>query len=638
MQLKARDIYSISLKDIWDISDTLYEVTYEDNTVIQNTKKDIIFNRYCWETLSMYPNTPITKVCDIKTFLGEGYFNFDTHIKFLEGIFKHTCSVNKLEHYFQKESLLKRVYEVVNLIYNDIVNKVSDCVATIDATDFVNLVNTKDIVDIHSAIKPTPESIENSYRSIKRYMQTTDSTNNFVKAYRSKAINENQANQCIGPRGFVTDLDRTVFKQPIVNGFIRGMGSLYEIMTESRTAAKSLNASDTQIKTSEYASRRIQLLTMSVRNVEPGDCGSTEYFDMFINKDALANMKGKYYLRPDNGQLDYIRGDESHLVNEIVKIRTIFGCKVHNPANVCTVCLGKVAQNFKENSNLGYTMTSYLMEKLTQSILSTKHLTHSVKKSVIKLTGDANKYFYTNEHNNIYFNPDLDLTGIYFILPNNRLSKLVDVLNLPHNNISLTKVGELETIGIKNMKLKTPIIESINISYKDRYSIITKEFLTFIKSIEIESDSRGNFIIDMSKFPKDEPIFHNPLKETNVILFVNKIASMIETTKLKSTDPYEKFITLFNAVTEQLSCNMSIIEVLVYATTTYNSYNADYGLGRLSLHPNSEGKTSLFRHRSLSGLLVYEEQLKELLSQPVEIFDNKQRLSHPMDVLFVPGK
>jgi len=638
MQLKSREILNIPLNDIWKLSNIEYTVTYEDNVTVNNTVKDLIFNRYCWELFSLNPNTPITSICDLRTFLNGTYFNFDTHYKFLEIIFKHICLNNNLEHYYQKEPLLKRTYEVVNLIFNDIVNRVSDSVTTIDATDFVSLINSKEIKEIHDSLKPNPVSIENAYKSIKKHMQTIDSDNNFVKAYRSKSINENQANQCIGPRGFVTDLDRTVFKQPILNGFIRGMGNLYEIMTESRTAAKSLNASDTQIKTSEYASRRIQLLTMSVNNVEPGDCGSTEYLDMFISKDALPNMKGKYYFNPDTNQLDYIRGDEAHLVGSIVKLRTIFGCKVTNPANVCTVCLGKVAQNFKENSNLGYTMTSYLMEKLTQSILSTKHLTHSVKKAVIKLTGDANKYFYTNEQNNIHFNPDLDTSSLVFILPNNRLSKLVDVLNLPHSNISLTKVGELETIGIRNLNLKTVLTETVNISYKDRMSIITKEFLNYIRSTNIEADSRGNFIINMSKFDKTLPIFHNPLKETNVILFVNKIASMIETTKFKATDPYEKFISLFNAVIEQLNCNMSVIEILVYATTTYNSFNKDYGLGRCSVHPNSEGKTALFRYRSLSGLLVYEKQLKEILGQPVETFSDFKRLPHPMDILFTPGK
>jgi hypothetical protein len=241
-----------------------------------------------------------------------------------------------------------------------------------------------------------------------------------------------------------------VFKQPITNGFIRGMGNLFEIMAESRTAAKSLNANDTHIKTSEYASRRIQLLTMSVRNVVNGDCGSTEYMDMFITQPVLDNLKGIYYLKED-GTLDWLRGNESHLLNSIIKLRTTLGCRHQVAHEVCTTCLGKISENFKENSNLGYIMTSYLMEKSTQTILSTKHLTHSVKKSAIKLEGNANKYFYTDDENNIYFNRELDLTGLIMILPNSKLSKLIDVLNIQHTNIALNKIGELEEIIIKDI-------------------------------------------------------------------------------------------------------------------------------------------------------------------------------------------
>ena len=352
--------------------------------------------------------------------------------------------------------------------------------------------------------------MDRAYKQIKQTLNSSSSNNRFVKAYKSKAINENQANQCIGPRGFVTDLDRTVFKQPIVNGFIKGMGNLYEIIAESRTAAKSLNANDTHIKTSEYASRRVQLLTMSVTNVVNGDCGSTEYMDMFITQQLLDNLRGKYYLTAD-GKLDYIRGNDTHLINSIIKLRTTLGCRHPVAEQVCTTCLGKISENFKENSNLGYIMTSYLMEKSTQSILSTKHLTHSVKKSAIKLEGNANKYFYSNDENNIYFNKDIDLTGLVMILPNARLNKLVDVLNIQHTNIALNKIGELEEIIIKDTKHKTPVAETVNISYRDRTSIITKALLEYIKSIKHESDARGNFVIPLDKFNKDLPIFNNPL-------------------------------------------------------------------------------------------------------------------------------
>lgn len=634
-KVKARDILLIPRIEIFNIPDGLYEVTYDDGTVLVNKKKELIFNRYAWEMIAAYPATPIVPSCDIKTVMGAGGYNGDTHIRLLENTFKHVCEFNNLDFYYKKDPLAKLTYRIFNWIFNEIVQRASASVSTIDATDFINLIRTEEISKIHANLRPTPESIDRSYKEIKQYMMLSKSQNRFVRAYSSKAINENQANQCIGPRGVVTDLDRTVFKLPIMNGFIRGMGSLYEVITESRTAAKSLNANDTHIKTSEYASRRVQLLTMSVRGVEVNDCGSTDYMDMMVTKDVLENIKGKYYVKTD-GKLDWIRGNETSLIGEIVKLRTSLGCHTRDATKICTTCLGKVSENFKENSNLGYTMTASLMEKLTQSILSTKHLTHSVKKALIKLLGTVNKYMHTDDENNIYFNKELDLRGMYLILPNSKLNKLVDVLNLPHTNIALNKIGELETVVIRDTKHKTPFQETIDISYKDRHSIITKALLEHIKSTTLESDSRGNFVIPLDTFNKELPVFNNPLKETNIISFVNKIAGMIESNKDKVSDPYDKLTTIFNAVIEQFRCNLSVIEVIVYATTTYNVYNNNYKLGRNSVHPRCEGKTLLFRHRSASQLLIYEEQSKELIANAPVIFNNIHRMGHPSDVLFTP--
>lgn len=635
IKISAREILLMPRLQVHDIQDGVYEVTYDDGTVIQNKKKDLVLNRYAWEMIAAYPMTPIVPSCDVKTIIGNGHFNGDTHIRLLENTFKHVCEHNNLHFYYQKDPLCKLTYKIFNWIYNEVVHRAGASVSTIDATDFINLIRTPEISKIHANLRPTPESIDRAYKEIRYYMMNSGSNNRFVRAYSSKAINENQANQCIGPRGIVTDLDRTVFKQPIMSGFIRGMASLYEVTTESRTAAKSLNANDTHIKTSEYASRRIQLLTMSVNGVDVNDCGSQDYMDMLVTKDVLDNIKGKYYVKED-GKLDWIRGNESHLVGGIVKLRTSLGCHAPDKQKICTTCLGKVSENFKENSNLGYTMTAFLMEKMTQTILSTKHLTHSVKKSLIKLEGAVNKYFHTDDENNIFFNKDLDLRGLFLILPNSKLNKLVDVLNLPHTNIALNKIGELETVIMRDSKHKTPFQETVDISYKDRHSIITKPLLEYIKSVKMESDSRGNFVIPLDNFNKEHPVFNNPLKETNIISFVNRIATMIESNKDKVYDPYEKLISIFTTVIDQFKCNLSVIEVIVYATTTFNVYNNNYKLGRGSVHPRSESKTLLFRHRSASQLLIYEEQSKELISNAPVIFSNINRMNHPSDVLFTP--
>lgn len=634
--ITARQIFETPVEQIWNIPEGDYLVTYDDGHQLLNHRNAIIFDRFCWDLFTLAVDVPITKECSSISVIGDGYFNSNTHLKMLETIFRHICDTKDIRRYRDKEALLSKSYDIVNRVFNEIVHRVSDYVTTIDAMDFVRVIKDPDIERLHDKLTPTPESVEITYKGIRSYMNDPRKSNGFIRDYRSKAVNENQANQCVGPRGFVTALDRTVYRRPVVNGFIRGMQTLYEIMVESLTAAKSLNANDTHIRVSEYASRRIQLVTMVISTIDPQDCGSTNYMDMLVTARYLPNLKGKYYVHPDTGKLECISGKETELIDRVIKLRTAFGCNSPDPHRICTTCLGRLSENFKENSNLGYVMTAFLMEKLTQSILSTKHLTHSVKKSAIKLEGEARRFFSADDNNDIYFNKDLNLNEISLVLPSGKLNKLIDVLSLEHTNVALSKVGELEVVGVRVTRNGQSTQETVNISYRDRLSNITRALLNHIKFSDTEVDSKGNFIVPMVGFDPTKPVFNNQLKETNIVSFVNRIASMIEATKKSKLDLTEHFFALVDTILDQFPCNISVLETIVYATTTFNAGVGNYRLARNSPHPEYKNRTLLFRHRSISQLLVFEGGYSEMIKNAPVIFSNKYRSNHPLDALFTP--
>lgn len=634
-KLSARDMMTIPRTDIWGFTDKSYMVEYDDGVVVKTRQRELVFDRYVWELFSLCPGVPIYHTHSIHHFIKDAPYNADTHIRILEAVFKHIVSYLKIKRYSDKEPYLRKIYDIVDYIQNEILANAASSFFTINAKDFVAVVKHPDIMAISDNLQPTPEGIDRAYRGIKNFVTTTDTDNRFVRAYRAKAINENQANQCIGPRGLVSDLDRTVYRKPITSGFIKGMSSLYEMMVESCTAAKSLNATGSHIQTSEYTSRRIQLLSMVVDKIVFGDCGSTEYMRIVVTPQNLECLRGKYYLQHDE-TLGVITGEETDLYDKIIQIRTTLGCKHKDATKVCTTCLGEMSGNFEETSNLGYTVTAYLMEKMTQAILSTKHLTHSVRKSFIKLEGLANKYFHSNENGDLMFHSDLDLTGMQLILPNAKVGKLVDVLNLAHTNIGLSKIGELEDVTIRDIRPKNPVSEKLHVSYKDRPSLLTRYLLEYIKSCELGSDPRGNFVIPLDKIDKSQPIFNNPLKETNIISYVNRISSIIELNKDKITDPYQKLDLLFNATLEKFKCNLFVLEVLVYATTAFNPMNGNYTLGRNSPVSQTENKYTIFQNRDFSALGAYEEQMVAIKENPTSVFSPLHKQKHPMAVFFTP--
>ena len=634
--ISAREVLNMPRESVWQLAHPVYTVKFDDGVSASIRRNPLIFNRYCWELLQMFPSTPIPHSCDASLVISGDSYDADTHKHTLQRVYSHIVQYNNLQTFASKEPILKRVYEVLDLIHNEIVESISSHVATIDATDFIKVINDPVIKAAQENMRPTPEGVDRVYKQIKNYIQTAPLSNRFVAAYRNKSINDNQANQCIGPRGFVSGRDLMVYLHPVQNGFIRGVGTLYELLVESLTAAKSLAANESNIKQSEYTSRRIQLLSMVVKGAVDGDCGSTEYLSLLISANMLDSLKGKYYLKPDN-TLGCIDGSETHLVDKIIQFRTTLGCKHSKSAYVCTTCLGKLGQNFQGNSNLGYLMVAYLMEKITQAILSTKHLTHSVKKSLIQLSGMAVKYFHATEEGDLYFHKDIDLKGMQLVLSNSKLSKLVDVLNLPHTNINFNKVGELDEVIIRNTNLKVPTNERLSLTYKDRNCIITKQFLEYMKRVKLETDSRTNFIIPMDGWDKSEPIFNSPLKEANILNFVNRISRLIEKKGDKITDPHEKLIRLFTLVLEKFSINLSVLEVIIYATTTYNAPGGNYNLGRNSQHPYSDEAMTLFTHRDFAGFAAYERQIGPLIENPMVLFGNGPRQPHPIALYFTPN-
>jgi len=100
--LTPQAILSISRVDIWNIPEQDYIVTYNDNIQVKETKRQVIFNRYCWDLYILFPNTPIPSSSSVVTMMNGDPYNSQTHIRLLESIFKNICLVNNLQFYYQK--------------------------------------------------------------------------------------------------------------------------------------------------------------------------------------------------------------------------------------------------------------------------------------------------------------------------------------------------------------------------------------------------------------------------------------------------------------------------------------------------------------------------------------------------------
>lgn len=636
-----RDLLKVPVDQVWNVfngSIKWYNVEYEDGVVVKTHYKRLIMDRHTSVIFEHYPKCQITSKLCITSVLNGEYYNATTGRELDSLIFKAVCEAYNFKTFESKRPLLVLITTIFDAVYNDVIQRLTAFATTIDANDFVGVVTDPRIMEIHANMQPTPVSIEQTYKKISEVLKTsTDHDNMFIHAYRAKSINENQANQVIGPIGLVTDIERTVYKVPIMNGFIRGLGNIYELAAGSRSAAKALNANDNQIKVSEYISRRFQLLSMAVTNVVHGDCGSTIHTDFLVQRGDLDLLKGKHYLLEDGVSYGTITGNEKHFEGGMIKFRSILSCTLHNPHEVCSTCFGAMAGNFPVNSNIGHLLSAHLMEKVTSSLLATKHLTSSVRDSKIYLGSPTSDFLHVAESDKLFLNSSIDKAQLTILISPSELPKLRDVIGLPHTNISTTKLGELSTIAIVYNKGKRPVTTVLVVDYQDRQAVITYEFLCYIKRIKLETDSKGNYMINMTHWNMNNPIFMIPLKEDSPIRFANKIASVVETDYEKITSPSLKYDMLYSLVNSKLKINTVILELLIYASSVYDRDKGDYTLGRNSPNPKTAKQMQIFGGRSMSQLYVFEGQLRELFENNGRAFLTKNRSGHPMDIAFDPN-
>jgi len=632
--IAIRDLLAIPHDQVWLLENCKYVLVFDDRSVETNFK-NLTYNRYILDLLNGY-NVSIPYALSVESYLENRVYNDETHIRLLEKAFKHVCRSMGLTVYEDKEVLLKKVYAIVNLLLVDYVERVKHYTPTIDAWDMVEVVTDLEVIATHEAVEPYPASIDTAYNKLATYLSNRkDSENMFINAYNSKSINQNQANQCLGPRGFVADIDRMVFRKPVMSGFIRGMRDFYDVIVESRTAAKSLSASDIHIAESEYKSRLLQLLTMVVVDVVPGDCGSTEYMDFLVTNKNIRQISGVNYLDETTNTIHTIQGDEEHLLNQVIKIRTALGCRLQDQHSVCSCCLGNIGLNFKKRSNIGYTFASYMMEKASQSILSTKHLTHSVKDNQIDLEESA-KMFFEVSNNNLLLIKDLEkkLGDIQIVISAKELTRLVDYLNANYKHISTDKIGQLSQVIVLVRGEKGKVLDhKVILECGDSKAILTGEFLSYIKQEKPSFTERGDFIVSLRNWDVTSPIFEIPIKEKDLISFVRNLTSLIEK-KSKINDPYDKLVQIFDYVNKQFSINLSIIGAIVYATTAYNRSQDNYSLGRNSPDASTADMTSISRYRSLSLLYSTEKQIGPLFDLDMPTFKTKYRVDHPMDIYY----
>ena len=651
----ARDLLALPEDDLWKIPDDEFHTLVCADGELEIVGADLINTVYLWYPLLDYPDAPILKKYVHTT---EMEFTGGSNLTILNGLLWGVHG-----HYSERvdpEMLALAAIRTMNRWYNVITVRRAASVTTMSILDVLEVMDHPDIKKANAEVQPNRHSIEEvTYKIIEDTLKDPKqlSLNPISLGIRCGTQKIDQCKQCFGPRGYVTDINSDIFEEPILKGYVEGIWDLYGSMIESRSGTKALAFNKELLRNTEYFNRKTQLIAQYVKGLAEGDCGSTHYLDVPIMKGLLKQMAGKYYLDPETGKLDWLRGNEEHLVGKTVKLRGVMSCVHPGSGIICTTCYGRLSYSVPRDTNIGQVSAVQVGDKITSSVLSTKHTDVTSRVDRLQLSKVEGEYLrYGKQEEALYLRTELDNRHVRLVVDRNEAQNLADILMLKDlSGYPVENATELTQIHVQVETAEGTVSDILTVSLYNRKSSLTIEVLEYLRKKKWEYDSRGNIIIDLDNFDTKLPILILPNKHVNMYEVMKRIRSFLHSGSddgAKSTldpleysgkiylknfkDPVTGLMVFANMLNEKLKINFVHCEVLVYAMMVRSAVNRDYRLPKPGVSGVFEKYNRLMLNRSLSGAMAFEKQ-HEPFNNPA-CYMTLERNDHPYDTVLMGGK
>lgn len=654
----VRELMRYNPKEIYNGLKGNITVQFEDGVVKPVKASELSLSRYFWDMITPYPQLMIRSEYLVSEYYDNGLFASKTCNRLFSTMFKDIVKTaipindTTFDH---TAKLYKQAYVVDNAIYSEFSYMIEKFALSIRIEDFIELQFDDGLMERIRRVKDEPSAInvKEAYDYLDKMMMSDKYKDNPLRlSYICGLMKKNQINQVLGPRGYVTEMNSRVFKQPIANSFTLGMGNLYELAADSRSGAKALFMSDVGISHSEYFARGLQLVTMVIEGLEFGDCGSTDYRDWYVkpkdNDDGSAypgdfdRLIGKYFYDDDRDELRPITIHDTHVIGKTIKLRTADKCRLKNKKHVCSTCFGEISYSIHQHTNLGHICTAELTSSASQGILSTKHLAASANTAAVVLDSIGNKYFTIKSRNHYVLKQNIVPKGheIHMVISARELFGIKDInKNSDLKNLDPGRITKIEKIRILHGKSGALEQDTIIVKRDSSYGQFELRFLDYVRKVGYVVDEYDNFHIDISKWKSNMPFMKVPDVEFNFMDF-NKEIQRYFTTNINERgyiDTPDSFIPkLFTLINRKMNINIAILEVIVYAFTVYDRETGNFDLSRGSNNPTMGKLAELVSKRSASAAIAYEDIFDEMVNP--SLFFSQYRPNHILDVMLMPNE
>lgn len=650
--ISARSIIIDNTDNLWNTLPKHFNIVYDDKEVLETTKNSTLFTSLYWDLIRLYPDIEIVKEHHLDYHIKTKPFNFGSNRDILDRVYLSIVKKYNLNNPYLRDDLDRLVFEINNNAYNKLIT-LERYMTSIDVLDFIEIADYEPISELTKEVL-TEEAAGHISDETLRIMRNDPnlSHNRLAIAVQNKIVKDEQVVQCVAIRGFTTDVDSTLFKYPVTHGYVNGLKTIYESLVESRLGAKALLFSEAPLQESEYLSRSIQLLAMSVERIHYEDCGSQKYTDYqilddqfdeygnLISKSNLSNIVGKYYLDTNDNKLRVIKSGDRHLLGKWVKLRAVKNCIHPDPHGICSVCFGELSQNIQPGANIGHLCGSTLGQIISQLILSTKH--HEKTKTVrhIQINKTLEYYFRTDTKMDKYYIRKNVVDNEYYLeIPYSSAPDLNDIIDVENVTFSdIARNTKIEYIALYNSRE----YKEFTIKVDNMTGIFSHEFIDYMKKKKWVINDKGNYVLDISEWNHSYPFITLAKKEFNNQELSKKMKEIIagkaggRRKRNNAVIAAEALIELIDLINSKLSVNIAILEVIMYGAMVVDSETFDCRLPKENIQSGLGVLLETISNRSMSGVFAYQGLAKNIIT-PKSYFP-LYRDNYIMDIFIEPEK
>lgn len=650
--------------------------------VLHLNPNEIKFNRIVWDVFNVITNIPIRTKHSITEHYVNGIFTGGSFLKVLECIYGDVieyCCRPTYSRAILNDYLFEKFQDIYNEVYNKIVCEKFEYCTSVDVLDLMEIQFQPELLDAMKALDTdkSEKALERAYNSLHNVIMNSEhlKNNSVAKGYISGNFKRDQVKQILGPRGFVAELTSMLFQEPVCSSLLFGLRSNYEIAVESRTAAKSLHVSHQSIEQSEYLARTLQIITMRMQRLVDGDCGSTKYFEWYLDPDPIIGkselklLVGKHYLDEETNTLKTIREHDTHLIGKTLKLRSPIHCQHPDQKCICVACLGELSYGIPYSTNIGHMAATEFTEKISQSILSTKHLTVSAKSIDFALGPTEVIYLQKVGDDGLRLNPkgfntkklqyDLIIrqdsarglsgmsedTKVDSLVPD-KITRLDDVILRITDKQGREQYESLQIAFSKNLVKSKKVTHSSKV-----FGYLSIDFLKYIikgidgkpmYQLETGTDqyiiNLNGWLDNMNKEKEKARIVEYPKLEYSFMQLTKEVRGSVSKKGMvenlgENEKSVEGFIqNLFNLLNHKLDINLGLIEIVGCAFTVLNKETGDAHVGR-ALSQDIASVSEIIAHISLGASYGFERHRTNVLN-PITFFHNN--VNHPLDIYLKP--